>query len=81
MFFSILFILNADKKVLEINDKVEKFKKTDFQTLQKTVSVFKKINKYVRLDKIKKYTEIAMTVFSVINLYLLLKKISNKISK
>ena len=81
MFLSIIFILKADKKVLELNGQVTKFKETDFTKLKKIVTFFGTINKYVKLGKIKQYFEIAMTAISTFNLIIILKKLWNKPSK
>ena len=78
MYFFISLILKADKKVLEINDKVSEIKNVDFQKLKKTVDILNKINKYINLGKIKRIFEIVMTAFSVINIYFFYKKLTDK---
>lgn len=78
MYFLISLILKADKKVLEINDKVSEIKNVDFQKLKKTVDILNKINKYINLGKIKRIFEIVMTAFSVINIYFFYKKLTDK---
>ena len=78
MFGTIMLILKADKKLLEINQQVEKIKTTDLKNLRKIVSVLNKINKYVQFDKIKQAFEVAMTMMSAINLLIVLKKLRDK---
>ncbi|MBQ7450001.1 hypothetical protein IJS77_01175 [bacterium] len=71
----IILILKADKKVLELNDEVTKVKTIDFTQLKKIVAIFNNINKNFKLDKIKYYIEVAMTVISTVNLIFLIKNI------
>ena len=78
MFLSIMYILKADRKVLELNTQVTKFKETDFSRLKNIVSFFGTVNKYVRLGKIRQYFEITMTAFTTYNLVIILKKLWNK---
>ena len=77
-FFLIVLILKADKKILELNDKVTEVKNTDFKKLKKTVFVVQTINKNIHLGKIKRIFEIVMTSISVFNFIVLIKKISKK---
>ena len=78
MFFSIMAILKADKKVLELNENVSKFKETDFSNLKKTVNSLNSFNKYVKLGKIRRYFEIIMTSITSVNLIVVLKKLYTK---
>ena len=78
MFGSIIFIINADKKLIEINNQIEKIKTVDFQQLKKIVGILNKFNSYVKLDKIKQIFEITMTTISAINLIFLIKKLNAK---
>ena len=81
MFFSISLIMKADKKVLDLNAQVSKFKETDFQKLEKIVTLFNTINKNIKLGKIKQYFEITMTAITTFNLVIILKKLWNKEKK
>jgi len=81
MFLSIMMILKADNKVLELNSHITKFKETDFTQLKKIVTFFSIINKYVKLGKIKQYFEITMTAVSTINLIVIAKKLWNRPEK
>ena len=81
MFFSIMYILKADRKILELNNQVNEFKETDFGKLKKTVAFFNKFNKYVWLGKIKQYFEITMTAITTYSLVVVIKKLWNKQSK
>lgn len=81
MFGSIMLIIKADRKINEINNNVEKIKTINFEQLKKIVSTLKKINAYIRLDKLKQIFEISMTTLSAINLIYLIKKIQAKQKK
>ena len=75
MFYSIILILKADKKITEISNQVTKFKEADFSQLKKVVAVFREINKHLNFGKIRQYFEISMTAISTFNLILILKKL------
>lgn len=81
MFLSIIFILKADKKVLELNGEITKFKETDFSRLKKTIVYLNTFNKYFKLGKIRQYFEITMTTVSAYNLIIVAKKLWQKSSK
>lgn len=81
MFAAIILILKADRKVLELNVQVTKFKETDFSQLKRIVKFFSVINDNIKLGKIKYYFEIAMTVISAINIIIVAKKIMSFFNK
>ncbi len=74
----IILILNADKKLLELNEKVEKIKTTDFAQFKKVISVLNKINLHIRFDKVKYMIEVGLTTLSAVNLGLLIGKLIKK---
>ena len=77
MFFAIIAILKADKKILELNDKVSDVKNVDFKKFEKVVSVVRKINNTIHLGKVRRIFEIIMTSFSVFNIIFIIKKFSD----
>ena len=78
MFETIILILKADKKVIELNDKVTEVKNIDFKKFEKVVSVVNKINNTIRLGTIKKIFEVVMTANTVFSTVIFIKKFSNK---
>lgn len=81
MFFSIIGIVKADEKINKFNNEITKFKKTDLSKIKITVKNLSKINKFIKLNKIKKIFEISMTVFSIANIFILYKKLTAKYTK
>ena len=77
MIGAIYFILQADKKVAEINDKVSEFKNIDFVNLRKIVEFLHNINK-VSFGKIKHYVEIGLTAITTTKFVLMIKKLNQK---
>ena len=77
MLSAVYFILKADKKIVEVNDKVSEFKNTDFVNLRKIIEVLHNINK-VSFGKIKYYIEIGLTAITTTKLVLMIKKLNQK---
>ena len=78
MYFIISAIMKADKKVVAMNNRVDEVKNTDFKILKKTVNILNKVNKYIQFGKIRRIFEIVMTCFSVVNIYMFYKKLTDK---
>ena len=78
MYGLIVFMLKIDKRINDFSLVLEDFKKTDFGKLRNFINSLNKINRYVRLSKIKYYVEIGLTFFSTVKMFLLLKKLANK---
>ena len=81
MFGLIIIILKADKKILELNDKVLKVKEVDFGELKKIVAFLNTFNKKVRLGKIKYWFEVVMTSIYAVNIIFLCNEINSFIEK
>ena len=79
MFFTIIAILNADKKILELNEKISGVKNINFETFNKVINIIQTINEKIHFGKVKRIFEIIMTTISIYNIIFLIKKVREKL--
>ena len=81
MFGLIIAILKADRKVLELNDKVLKVREVDFGELKKIVAFLNTFNKKIRLGKIRYWFDIVTTSIYAVNIVFLCNEIISFVKK